>query len=61
MQKLSINPDVFRIFGFSFLEQNMDKVQGVMISDVGSVFETISDDSYLITRALYFYVKELLH
>ena len=58
VQKLSVNPDAFGIFGFSFLEQNMDMVQGAMISDVTPVFETISDGSYPISRALYFYIKK---
>ena len=58
VQKLSVNPDAFGIFGFSFLEQNMDVVQGAMIGDVSPVFETISDGSYPISRALYFYVKK---
>ena len=58
VQKLSVNPDAFGIFGFSFLEQNMDIVQGAMIDDVSPVFETISDGSYPIARALYFYVKK---
>lgn len=58
VQKLSVNPDAFGIFGFSFLEQNMDIVQGALIGDVTPVFETISDGSYPISRALYFYVKK---
>ena len=58
VQKLNVNPEAFGIFGFSFLEQNMDIVQGAMIGDVAPVFETISDGSYPIARALYFYVKK---
>ena len=58
VQKLSVNPDAFGIFGFSFLEQNMDIVQGAMIGNVSPVFDTISDGSYPISRALYFYVKK---
>ena len=58
VQKLNVNPDSFGIFGFSFLEQNMDIVQGAMIGDVSPVFDTISDGSYPISRALYFYVKK---
>ena len=58
VQKLSVNPDAFGVFGFSFLEQNMDVVQGSMIGDVSPVFETISDGSYPISRSLYFYIKK---
>ena len=58
VQKLRVNADALGIFGFSFLEQNMDSVQGSMIDDVAPVFETISGGSYPISRALYFYVKK---
>ena len=58
IQKLSVNPDAFGIFGFSFLEQNMDIVHGSIIGGVTPVFETISDGSYPISRSLYFYVKK---
>lgn len=58
VQKLKVNPDAIGIFGFSFLEQNMDTVQGSMVGDVAPAFEAISNGSYPISRALYFYVKK---
>lgn len=58
VQKLEANPDAFGIFGFSFLDQNADKVQGSLIEDVAPEFETIADKSYPISRPLYFYVKK---
>lgn len=57
VQKLEKNPDALGIFGFSFLEQNDDKVQGSHIEGTGPEFETIADGSYPISRPLYFYVK----
>ena len=45
------------IFGFSFLDQNADKVQGSLVNGVSPEFEKIADGSYPISRALYFYVK----
>ena len=57
MQKLDRNPNALGIFGFSFLEQNDDKVQGSLIEGVGPEFETIADGSYPISRPLFFYVK----
>lgn len=57
VQKLKANPRALGIFGFSFLDQNGDKIQGSKISGVEPEFETIADGSYLVSRPLYFYVK----
>jgi phosphate transport system substrate-binding protein len=57
VQKLDTNPKALGIFGFSFLDQNRDKIRGSAIDDVNPEFETISDGSYPISRPLYFYVK----
>jgi phosphate transport system substrate-binding protein len=58
VQKLEANPSALGIFGFSFLDQNSDKVQGSLIGGVAPTFENISDGSYGISRSLYFYVKK---
>jgi len=57
VQKLEKNPNALGIFGFSFLEQNDDKVQGSTVEGKSPEFETIADGSYPISRPLYFYVK----
>jgi len=57
VQKLVANPQAIGIFGYSFLEQNDDKVQGSVIEGVAPEFETIADGSYPISRPLYFYSK----
>lgn len=57
VQKLQKNPAALGIFGYSFLEQNDDKVQGSIIEGQLPEFETIADGSYPISRPLYFYVK----
>jgi phosphate transport system substrate-binding protein len=57
VQKLDKNPIAIGIFGYSFLEQNDDKVQGSLIEGVAPEFETIADGSYPISRPLFFYVK----
>jgi len=57
VQKLEANPDALGIFGFSFLDQNSDKVQSSTINGVTATFETISDGSYPVSRPLYFYAK----
>ena len=57
VQKLSANPNAFGIFGFSFLDQNSDKLQGAKVDGVEPTFEAIADGSYPVSRPLYFYVK----
>lgn len=58
VQKLNSNPNAFGIFGFSFLDQNGDKVQGSKINGVAPTFEAIGDGSYPVSRSLFFYVKK---
>ena len=58
VQKLEANPAALGVFGFSFLDQNADKVQGSLIESVEPTFDSIADKSYPISRPLYFYVKK---
>mgnify|MGYP000922449049 CR=1 FL=1 len=57
VQKLESNPAAFGIFGYSYLEQNADKLQGAKIEGVVPTFDTVSDKSYPIARDLFIYVK----
>jgi phosphate transport system substrate-binding protein len=58
VQKLEANPDAFGIFGFSFLDQNAEKVKGAEIDGIEPTFDAIADGSYPVSRPLYFYVKK---
>ncbi len=58
VQKLEANKNALGIFGYSFLDQNGDKVQGSLIEGIAPEFETIADGSYPVSRPLYFYVKK---
>ncbi|MGD8940991.1 MAG: PstS family phosphate ABC transporter substrate-binding protein [Gammaproteobacteria bacterium] len=58
VQKLESNPNALGVFGFSYLDQNMDKIQGSLINGKKPEFESIADGSYPISRPLYFYVKK---
>jgi len=58
VQKLEANPDAVGIFGFSFLDQNADKVQGAKVDGKAPTFEGIADGSYPVSRPLFFYVKK---
>jgi len=57
VQKLEADPESFGIFGYSYLEQNQDKLQGSKINGVAPTFDAISSGEYPISRSLYFYVK----
>ena len=46
------------IFGYSFLDQNADKVQGSVIEGNAPTFENIADGKYKVARPLFFYVKK---
>ncbi|MCW8092749.1 PstS family phosphate ABC transporter substrate-binding protein [Alteromonas sp. ASW11-130] len=58
VQKLNANPNALGIFGFSFLDQNIDQIQGSAIDGQDPTFESIADGSYPVSRPLYFYVKK---
>lgn len=58
VQKLQANPGALGIFGFSFLDQNLDKVQGSHIGGAEPTFENIASGDYLVSRPLFFYVKK---
>ena len=57
VQKLEANPSALGIFGYSFLDQNRDKVQGSVVNGIEPDFDTIADGSYPVSRSMYFYVK----
>ena len=58
VQKLEANPSAFGIFGFSFLDQNGEKVKGAEVDGTAPTFEAIADGHYPVSRPLYFYAKK---
>ena len=58
VQKLVANPSAVGVFGFSFLDQNADKIQGATVGGVQPEFEKIAAGDYKISRSLFFYVKQ---
>ncbi len=58
VQTLTRTPGSLGVFGFSFLEQNMDTVKAETIDGVAPSVETIADGSYPLARSLYIYVKK---
>jgi phosphate transport system substrate-binding protein len=58
VQKIEANPKAIGIFGFSYVEENADKLKGLTMSGVMPTYQTISDFSYPGARPLYIYVKK---
>lgn len=58
VQKLSANKNAFGVFGYSFLEENLDKVQAVAIEGVKPDADTVASGDYKISRAMFVYMKK---
>ena len=58
VQKLQANPNAVGVFGFSFLDQNTDQLQGAVVNGVEPTFETIASKQYPLSRPLFVYVKK---
>ena len=58
VQKLESNPAAFGVFGYSFLDQNADKLRASPVDGVAAEYETIASGKYPIARPLFFYVKK---
>jgi len=57
VQKLVANPNAIGIFGFSFLDQNADRLKGAIVEGYAPTFDNIAGGEYPISRSLYFYVS----
>jgi phosphate transport system substrate-binding protein len=57
VQKIEGNPNAIGIFGYSYLEENLDKVQGLTMNGVQPTYENIADFDYPGARPLFIYVK----
>ena len=57
VQKLEANPKAIGVFGFSYLEENADKLKGLTMNGVVPTYASIADFSYPGARPLYIYVK----
>ncbi len=58
VQKIIANPNAVSVFGFSYLDQNADALQGVAIDGTVPAFDAISNGEYNMSRAMFFYVKK---
>jgi len=57
IDSLTKDGDAVGIFGFSFLQNNADRVKGATIDGVEPTFENIASGDYPVSRSLFFYVK----
>ena len=58
VQKIAANPRAVGVFGYSFLEENADKVDGLTMNGVEPTYDNIADFKYPGARPLYLYVKK---
>lgn len=58
VQTLMKNPDSIGIMGYSFLEQNLDRLKGAHIEGTDPTFDQIASGEYGISRSMFFYVKK---
>ena len=57
IEKLVADPGAVGVFGYSFLDQNRDKVKAAKVDGVFPEFEAISSGKYPVSRSLFFYIK----
>lgn len=57
VQKIQGNPNAVGLFGYSYLESNSDKVQGLSVNGVQPSYDTIASGEYPGARSMYIYVK----
>jgi phosphate transport system substrate-binding protein len=58
VQKIEGNPNSVGVFGYSYLEENSDKVQGLAMNGVAPTYDNISGGQYPGARAMFVYVKK---
>ncbi len=58
VQKLEANKNAVGIFGYSFLEENLNKVKGISIEGALPTYETIVSGDYKVARPLFIYIKK---
>ena len=58
VQTLTRTPGSLGVFGYSFLEENGDKVKGASVGGVFPTAATIANGSYPLSRSLFIYVKK---
>ena len=58
VQKLIDDKALYGVFGYSFLEENADRLQAATLNGKVPTAEAIAADEYPVARSLFFYVKK---
>ncbi|MFN4114134.1 MAG: substrate-binding domain-containing protein [Sphingomonadaceae bacterium] len=58
VQKISSNPRAVGIFGYSFLEENSSKVQGLPVNGVAPTLDNVTGGKYPAAREMFIYIKK---
>ncbi len=58
VQKLETNPNAVGVFGFSFLDQNKQKIKSILVDGIEATYENIASGKYPGSRSLFIYVKK---
>jgi phosphate transport system substrate-binding protein len=58
VQKLEANPAAVGIFGYSYLEENQNKIKGAKVDGGAPTYEAIASGEYKVSRPLFIYVKK---
>ncbi len=58
IQTLGNTPTAIGVFGYSFLDQNRDKVKGLHVDGAEPTFDNVASGEYPISRSLFFYIKK---
>lgn len=58
VQRLVKDKTAVGIFGYSFLEENSDRLKAAIIDNVEPTAENISSGKYPVARSMFFYVKK---
>ena len=58
VQKIESNPNTIGVFGYSYLEENLDKLQGLTMNGIAPTYDNIASFAYPGARPLFVYVKD---
>ncbi|WP_054532122.1 substrate-binding domain-containing protein [Erythrobacter sp. SG61-1L] len=58
VQKIESNPKAIGVFGYSYLEENIDKLNGLTVNGIVPTYDNISSFAYPGARPLFIYVKK---
>ncbi|MBS3803764.1 MAG: substrate-binding domain-containing protein [Oleiphilaceae bacterium] len=58
VQKLMGDASMYGVFGYSFLEENSDRLQAAKLDGVAPEPQLIAEDKYPVARSMFFYVKK---